>query len=61
MKKIYSLDPNYVPSHPKSLHWLSKCFGYETAEAIALKYRQLKKLLIPDLGKLKSTDFNKRI
>lgn len=44
MKKIYDLDPNYVPSHPKSLHWLSKCIGYENAEAIALQYRQLKNL-----------------
>ena len=41
-KKIYDLAPNYLPSHPRSLYWLSKYLGYETAEAIALKYRQLK-------------------
>ena len=41
-KKIYDLAPKYLPSHPRSLYWLSKYLGYETAEAIALKYRQLK-------------------
>ena len=41
-RKIYDLAPNYLPSHPRSLYWLSKYLGYETAEAIALKYRQLK-------------------
>jgi glycosyltransferase involved in cell wall biosynthesis len=49
MNRVYDLDPHYLPSHPKSLHWLSICFGYETAEAIALKYRKLKqKLSLPN-------------
>jgi glycosyltransferase involved in cell wall biosynthesis len=45
MKRIYDLEPDYLPSHPQSLYWLSKFLGYETAEAIALKYRQLKQKL----------------
>lgn len=42
LAKIHNLDPEYIPSSPKALQQLSKWFGYERAEAIALKYRQLK-------------------
>lgn len=45
LSKIRKLNPNYLPSSPKSLRQLSKWLGYEQAEAIALAYRQTKKKL----------------
>ncbi|AFZ27925.1 glycosyl transferase [Cylindrospermum stagnale PCC 7417] len=45
LSKIHKLNPNYLPSSPKSLRQLSKWLGYEQAEAIALAYRQTKKKL----------------
>lgn len=45
LAKIHNLNPNYLPSGPRTLRQLSKWFGYEQAEAIALKYRQVKKFL----------------
>jgi glycosyltransferase involved in cell wall biosynthesis len=42
LAKIHNLNPNYLPSEPKALRELSKLFGYELAEAIALNYRRLK-------------------
>ncbi|WP_416672268.1 glycosyltransferase family 2 protein [Egbenema bharatensis] len=44
LDRIHSLNPNYLPSGPASLRQLSKWFGYERAEAIALNYRRFKKL-----------------
>lgn len=43
--KIHHLNPNYLPSSPKTLRQLSKWLGYQQAEAIALAYRQIKKIL----------------
>ncbi|MBD2385330.1 glycosyltransferase family 2 protein [Cylindrospermum sp. FACHB-282] len=43
--KIHHLNPNYLPSSPKTLRQLSKWLGYEQAEAIALAYRQTKRIL----------------
>ncbi|MBD2164365.1 glycosyltransferase [Calothrix membranacea FACHB-236] len=43
LAKLHALNPNYLPAGPRSLRQLSKWFGYEQAEAIALKYRLLKK------------------
>ena len=45
LNKIQTIDPKYIPSSPKTLQQLSKWFGYERAEAIALKYRHLKQKL----------------
>jgi len=45
LTKIHNINPKYVPSNPKVLQQLSKWFGYEQAEAIALKYRHLKQKL----------------
>jgi glycosyltransferase involved in cell wall biosynthesis len=42
-EKIFVLNPSYIPPDPKALNILSRWFGYDQAEAIALKYRQLKK------------------
>ncbi|MDZ8188211.1 MAG: glycosyltransferase family 2 protein [Nostoc sp. ChiSLP02] len=42
---IYNLNPNYLPSRPRALRQLSKWFGYEQAEAMALAYRRVKKFL----------------
>ncbi|QIR40492.1 glycosyltransferase [Tolypothrix sp. PCC 7910] len=42
LAKIHALNPNYLPAGPRSLRQLSKLFGYEQAEAIALNYRRLK-------------------
>ncbi|BAQ66180.1 glycosyltransferase [Geminocystis sp. NIES-3709] len=45
MEKIYLINPNYIPSNPRALNLLSKWFGYEKAEEIALIYRKLKQKL----------------
>jgi glycosyltransferase involved in cell wall biosynthesis len=45
LTRIHNLNPNYLPSAPKGLRYLSKLFGYEQAEAIALAYRRVKELL----------------
>ncbi|WP_392534626.1 glycosyltransferase family 2 protein [Nostoc sp. C117] len=45
MARIHNLNPNYLPSAPKALRQLTKWFGYEQAEAIALTYRRIKQLL----------------
>lgn len=42
LARIRILNPNYIPSGPPHLRWLSRCLGYENAEEIALKYRQIK-------------------
>jgi glycosyltransferase involved in cell wall biosynthesis len=42
LARIHNINPKYIPSNPKALQQLSKCLGYERAEAIALKYRQIK-------------------
>jgi glycosyltransferase involved in cell wall biosynthesis len=42
LTRIRILNPNYIPSGPPHLRWLSRCLGYENAEEIALKYRQIK-------------------
>ncbi|MBR8829546.1 MAG: glycosyltransferase family 2 protein [Gomphosphaeria aponina SAG 52.96 = DSM 107014] len=43
--RIKKLQPKYIPHSPKALRYLSHLLGYENAEAIALKYRQLKKII----------------
>jgi hypothetical protein len=45
LAKIHNLNPQYLPSAPNGLRQLSKWFGYEQAEAIALAYRQVKEVL----------------
>lgn len=45
LERIHNLNPKYLPDGPQALRQLTKWFGYEQAEAIALKYRQLKYLL----------------
>jgi glycosyltransferase involved in cell wall biosynthesis len=45
LSKIHNLNPKYIPSGPKALRQMSKFFGYEKAEEIALLYRRFKKLL----------------
>jgi glycosyltransferase involved in cell wall biosynthesis len=45
VKKIESLIPNFVPSSPLRLRWLSRLIGYRRAERIAVLYRRLKKHL----------------
>ncbi|MFN6460353.1 MAG: glycosyltransferase [Nostoc sp. DedVER02] len=42
LTRIHNLNPNYLPSGPRTLRQLSKWFGYEQAEAIAFNYRRLK-------------------
>jgi glycosyltransferase involved in cell wall biosynthesis len=42
LTRIRILNPDYLPSGPPHLRWLSRCLGYENAEEIALKYRQIK-------------------
>ncbi|MBH8561048.1 glycosyltransferase [Nostoc sp. CENA67] len=42
LARIHNLNPNYLPSGPRILRQLSKWFGYEQAEAIALNYRRMK-------------------
>ncbi|WP_017653950.1 glycosyltransferase family 2 protein [Fortiea contorta] len=44
LAKIHHLNPQYQPSKPKALQQLSKWFGYEQAEAIALTYRRAKRI-----------------
>jgi glycosyltransferase involved in cell wall biosynthesis len=44
LARIRTLNPNYLPSGPTHLRWLSRYIGYENAEEIALKYRQIKTL-----------------
>ena len=39
---IESLTPNFVPSGPPMLRRLSQLIGYERAEAVALRYRDVK-------------------
>ena len=37
------LEPGYVPPSPRSLRWLARVAGYPRAEAIASRYRWLKR------------------
>jgi glycosyltransferase involved in cell wall biosynthesis len=43
LAKIHKLNPNYLPSSPKALRYLSQWLGYEQAEACALAYRHIKR------------------
>ncbi|PMB45139.1 glycosyl transferase family 2 [Fischerella thermalis CCMEE 5205] len=45
LAKIHHLNPNYLPSSPRTLRQISQWFGYEQAEAIALNYRRIKKMI----------------
>lgn len=45
LAKIHDLNPNYLPSSPRTLRQISQWFGYEQAEAIALNYRRIKKMI----------------
>jgi glycosyltransferase involved in cell wall biosynthesis len=45
MERIYAINPHYIPSTPTALNLLSKWFGYEKAEAIALIYRKFKRII----------------
>jgi glycosyltransferase involved in cell wall biosynthesis len=46
LAKLRNLNPNYLPTNPKALRYLAKWIGYEQAEAIALLYRRVKKVLL---------------
>ncbi|WP_042342282.1 glycosyltransferase [Calothrix sp. PCC 7507] len=46
LAKIHNINPNYLPAGSKALRYLAKWFGYEQAEAIALAYRQAKRILV---------------
>jgi len=43
--RINKIQPKYIPHAPRVLRQLSRLVGYKNAEAIALKYRQLKQKL----------------
>jgi glycosyltransferase involved in cell wall biosynthesis len=45
LTRIRKIDPEYIPTSPQGLRQLSKWLGYEQAEAIALVYRQLKRII----------------
>lgn len=42
---LVHLQPGYIPSKPRTLAWLSRGLGYPRAEAVALAYRKLKKMI----------------
>lgn len=42
---LYAVNPNFTPSEPVSLKWLTRMIGYRGAEKIAVQYRQAKAYL----------------
>jgi hypothetical protein len=42
-QSILRLVPKYHPTEPKSLAWASRLLGYRGAEALALRYRRMKR------------------
>jgi glycosyltransferase involved in cell wall biosynthesis len=45
LQSLYAIEPQYTPSAPASLRWLSRLIGYRSAEQLALRYRRLKKMV----------------
>ena len=41
---LEQLDPDYIPSSPRSLAIVSRLTGYRTAESVALRYRRAKRI-----------------
>ncbi|QNP29948.1 glycosyltransferase [Cylindrospermopsis curvispora] len=45
LTRIRRIDQEYIPTSPQGLRQLSKWLGYEQAEAIALIYRKVKRII----------------
>ena len=53
VRDIYRLNPRFVPKTPRSLRLLSELVGYEAAEWLAVRRRQLKRAVHGSLSRTK--------